>query len=286
MTLVEVLVAMTVMALIGVSLVWLLRSQVRFADTQVASNSAREVSRTALNTFTTDLRMVDADSGVLAATSDSVTVLTPFASGLVCGTAAGGGSVIALLPYDSVNYAEGGYAGYAYIDTTTTGTSYSEVYQYIFSGTTPTTLDSATAAAGAPCRTATDTVGLFHAGAVVVQPAIPDRSRYKAAILFRKVTYAFRPSSAVTGARGLFRTVIGGSHGTEELVAPFDTSAKFNYYLNTGIKTAPVTGTDLRLIRGIELQLNGKSENIVPGTTTAQQAPTTTAIFFKNRPLN
>ena len=285
MTILEVIIAITLIGIIGVSLVQILRTQLRFADRQVATNNAREVSRAALNAFTTDIRMVDADSGVLAAASDSLTVVTPYASGVVCGPNGAGGSVVALLPYDSVNYAEGGYAGYAYIDTTTTGTKYSEVYQYVYTGTTPTSIDSATAATTAPCQTATDNVGIFKAGALVVSPAIPDRSRYKAVILFRKVTYAFRSSSSVAGARGLFRTVVGGTRGTEELVAPFDTTSGFQYYLNTGVKVTSATGATLRLVRGVQLELDGQSENIVPGTTTVQRAPLTTAIFFKNRPL-
>jgi hypothetical protein len=131
----------------------------------------------------------------------------------------------------------------------------------------------------------TDKIGIFHPGTVIVQPAIPDRSRYKAAFLFRKVTYAFKPSLAIPGKRALFRTVVGGGKGAEELVAPFDTTAQFRYYLNTGNKVTSATGSTLRLIRGVELRLTGASENIVPGTTAVQTAPTTTAIFFKNRPL-
>jgi prepilin-type N-terminal cleavage/methylation domain-containing protein len=285
-SLVEILVALVILGLVTTALTKLVRSQIRFADRQVTSKDAREVSRSAINALATDIRMVDADSGVVAATRDSFTVVAPFATGIVCGTTTNGlGSVIALLPYDSLTYVEGGYAGYAYIDTTTTGSNYRQVYQYVYNNTAPVAIDSATAANSAPCKTATDWVGIFHYGAVQVQPAIPARSRYQAAMLVRRVTYAFRPSTSVPNARGLFRRVLGGPRGDEELVAPFDTSAKFMYYLNDGTKVMSAAGAPLNRIRGIELQLNGTSDRVVPGAASAAKAPMTTAIFFKNRPL-
>ncbi len=285
MTLIEVLMAVTLLALIGVSLTKLLSSQVRFADTQIAAKDAREVSRASLNALVTDVRMVDADSGILTATSDSFTVLAPYAAGVVCGTTtAGTASVIALLPYDSVGYTEGGYAGFAYIDMTTSGTAYNQVYQYKYTTVTPGTLDSTTATTTAPCKTVTDQVNLFRMGAVTVQPLIPVQSRYQAAFLFRKVTYAFKPSVAISGSRGLFRHVLNGTHGDEELVAPFSTSAQFSYLLKDGTTVSSAVGATLHSIRGIQLQLNGTSEHAVAGATQVELAPTMTAIFFKNRP--
>ncbi|HEV2642643.1 MAG TPA: hypothetical protein VGT98_08050, partial [Candidatus Elarobacter sp.] len=108
---------------------------------------------------------------------------------------------------------------------------------------------------------------------------------YQAAMLVRRVTYSFKPSVSIPGSRGLYRRVINGPRGDEEIVAPFDTSAKFMYYMNTGTKNAAASGVALNLIRGIELQLNGASDRIVPGASKPEKAPMTTAIFFKNRPL-
>jgi prepilin-type N-terminal cleavage/methylation domain-containing protein len=285
MTLVEVLIALTLLAVIGVGLTSVMRSQLRFADSQVGGKDAREVSRSALNALSTDIRMVDADSGIIVATRDSFTVLAPYAAGIICGPGATGGTVIALIPYDSVSYAEGGHAGYAYIDTTTTGTNYTEVYQYLYNTTPPTRIDSATAATTTPCLTASDQVGVFRQGAVVVFPAAPAWSRYQAAMLFRRVTYAFRSSTAISGRRGLFRTITNSGRGSEELVAPFGSTAGFRYYLNTGATVDNPSGAALRQIRGIELRLDGASEYVIPGQTAVTSAPMTTAIFFKNRPV-
>jgi prepilin-type N-terminal cleavage/methylation domain-containing protein len=285
-TLIELLITLIVLGLLGASMIRLMTSQLRFADRLQVTKDAREVSRSALNAVMTDVRMVDADSGILVAAPDSFTVYAPYASGIICGPAlSGGGTVIALLPYDTVSYAEGGYWGYAYIDTTTTGTLFSQVYQYVAGTAAPATIDSATAATAAPCQTATDHVGIFRAGAVIVQPAAPAVARYHSAMLLRKVTYAFRPPTSISGRRGLFRTILNGSRGAEEMVAPFDTAAVFAYYLNDGTKVSSATGATLRMIRGIEFRVNGASEYAAPGMASTASAPMTTAVFFKNRPL-
>jgi hypothetical protein len=281
------MIAIIILAIVAVAFTKVLRTQVRFADRQASEKDARDISRSGLNALLTDVRMVDADSGIVAAASDSFTVLAPYAEGVVCGNSGGGtSSTIALLPYDSLTYAEGGYSGYAYIDTTTTGYNYRQVYQYVKNNITPTHVDSASAANNPPCRSSSDTVSIFHWGAVMVQPAIPDRSRFQAAMLVRYVTYSLKPSVTIPGARGLFRRVVNGPRGDEELVAPFDTSAQFRYYLVSGAKVSSATGSTLNKIRGIEMQLDAKSDRSVPGSAKPATAPMMTAIFFKNRPLH
>jgi prepilin-type N-terminal cleavage/methylation domain-containing protein len=285
-TLIELIIALVLLGLVSTSLMQVIRSQIHFTDGLTSANQARYESRASLNLLLSDVRMVDADSGIVTATADSFTVVAPYAEGIVCGTSTSGtATVIALLPYDSVAFAEGGYSGYAYIDTTTTGTAFRQVYQYYVGGVPPASLDSATTVSSAPCKTANDAVRIFQAGAVAVQPVAPVQARYQPAMLVRRITYAFRPSTSVTGARGLFRTVLNGAHGSEEVAAPFDTSARFMYYLNTGVKSASAAGASLHAIRGIELQLNAKSDHTVQGASRPEAAPMTTAIFFKNRPV-
>lgn len=285
-TLIELIIALVLLGLVSTSLMQMIRSQIHFADAQASANQARYVSRASLNLLLSDVRMVDADSGVISATPDSFTVVAPYAEGIVCGTSTSGtATVIALLPYDSVAYAEGGYSGYAYIDTTTTGNAFRQVYQYNMGGVTPTALDSASTASSTPCNTGNDVVRIFQARAVAVQPVAPAQARYQPAMLVRRIKYALRASTSVAGARGLFRTVLNGAHGSEEVAAPFDTSARFMYYLNTGTKSVSASGVSLNAIRGIELQLNAKSDHTVQGASRPEAAPMTTAIFFKNRPV-
>ena len=167
-SLIEIMIALVILALVSTSLTAVIRSQLHFADAQSTANDARYVSRASLNLLLSDIRMVDADSGIVAASAGSFTVIAPYAEGIVCGTnGAGTATVVALLPYDSVGYAEGGYSGYAYIDTTTTGNAFRQVYQYLSGGTSPVRLDSASVASSAPCKTATDAVSIFSPSAEI-----------------------------------------------------------------------------------------------------------------------
>jgi hypothetical protein len=104
--------------------------------------------------------------------------------------------------------------------------------------------------------------------------------------LYQKVRYEFKASTAVPGKLGLYRTVIApnGGESSEELVAPFANTAGWKFFVVNGgavaQAAAPATLSD---IRGLELHLDGSSEGIAVTRTTAEIAPFTTAVFFKNR---
>ena len=66
-TLIELIVALTLTAIIGTAITALLVSQERAFDTQSKLQSARDVSRGARNLLTSELRMLDRDSGVVSA---------------------------------------------------------------------------------------------------------------------------------------------------------------------------------------------------------------------------
>jgi hypothetical protein len=104
--------------------------------------------------------------------------------------------------------------------------------------------------------------------------------------LYNLVRYNFGPSTAVPGKIGLYRTVIapGGAQATEELVAPFANTAGWKFFvLNGGSVAQAAPPADLADIRGLELHLDGLSENIAPGRVSNETAPFTTAVYFKNR---
>jgi hypothetical protein len=104
--------------------------------------------------------------------------------------------------------------------------------------------------------------------------------------LYGRVRYEFKASQAVAGKLGLFRTIIpaNGQEISEELVAPFASTACWKFFTLTGGSVAQAAAPgQLNTIRGLELHLDGISETIVPGSTTNEQAPFTTAVFFKNR---
>ena len=106
--------------------------------------------------------------------------------------------------------------------------------------------------------------------------------------LYSKVRYEFKNSLAVPGKLGLYRTKIAanGAEDPEELVAPFANTAGWKFFTVNGGTVAQVNPpADLADIRGLELHLDGTSEYIAPGQTMTENAPFTTAVYFKNRIL-
>jgi hypothetical protein len=90
----------------------------------------------------------------------------------------------------------------------------------------------------------------------------------------------------VPGKTGLFRTTryVNGSETSEELVAPFASTARYRFFVvGNNVTAQDNPPADLSQIRGIELHLDGTSEVRAAGTSVEQHAPFTTAVFFKNR---
>jgi prepilin-type N-terminal cleavage/methylation domain-containing protein len=272
MTLIELLVAMIVAAVVGTALVRLVQGEMRGVEQQEAWRAARAVSRSGVNRLVSDLRMVEAVGGVEAAAPDGrdFTVRVPYAFGLMCSTT-GAMTTVSLLPVDSAAYAEPGFAGFAYRGGT-------GAYTYVTGGAAPT------AGAAANCAAAMPPLYTLPGGRVVtlggaVPPGTPVGS---VLFLFRRVRYELKASAIVPGRVGLWRTVVGGT--AEELAAPFDTSARVAFYVqNNAVPQAAPPGV-LSEIRGLELRLNGASENTTRGSSGPTQAKLATAVFFENRP--
>lgn len=279
-TLIELTVGIVIFAIVGAALTRLLTTQGKFFDKQAAGNSARNVSRASLNRIVSDFRMVEATGGVLAASPTSLTVRVPFALGVVCGTntssstSGNNSTAISLLPVDSVMYNAEGFFGYAWRSATTGAYTYVEnpaahtkgVGQDLCSTVGITTLPNG--------RTARLT------------PAVDGSSLGTPIFLYRRLRYEFKPSTAVPGKVGLYRTIIfpNLSEKPEELVAPFANTARYRFFVvgdNANAQDNPPAA--LSDLRGFELHLDGISETMVPGSTTVESAPFTTAVFFKNR---
>lgn len=71
----------------------------------------------------------------------------------------------------------------------------------------------------------------------------------------------------------------------DEIIAPFDTSAKFRYYILNGdtAQWAPPAAGTFNTVRGIQLYLAGSSPRTPQSSTAATQAALVTGVFFKNR---
>jgi prepilin-type N-terminal cleavage/methylation domain-containing protein len=283
-TIVEILVAIVLLGIIGGALVRLIIVQSQFTEKQMAARNARAVSRNAMNIMLTDLRMVQDNNGLLGASNDSVTVRVPLAFGLFCARVSGI-VTLSLLPVDSAMAALGEYGGWAYRDSTL------ETYSYA-DANTPISFNSMTSGVGTVCSNAVGGPGISQVsyqgrtGRVVQTTDGPTGTPIGGwpVFVYQTVTYRFQTSSAFPGRLGLFRKVKTGSTTAtvDEIIAPFDTSAKFRYYVLNADTAQTAVPADLNTVRGLQLYLAGSSPRI-PQSGTATQAALVTGVFFKNR---
>jgi hypothetical protein len=190
--------------------------------------------------------------------------------GVVCGPS-GGSTHISLLPVDSAMFAAPGYSGYAWRGG-------DGVYRYKEDNQTK---DVGTLTV---CTNAKIT-SLTSSGARIIRinPALPDTASYGTPVfLYRKIRYYFAASTMVSGTTGLYRKRLE-DNVAEELSAPFDAGAKFRFFVGNSLTAQDNPPSDLKTIRGIELNMTGTSERAPSGDTQKQKANFVTAIFFKNR---
>ena len=264
-SLAEMMVSLVIVAIIGAALTRLMVDQMRQFDRQIVQRDARAVSRGAVNLVLSELRMAESNA-VTAADDSTITLLVPYAMGIVCGSS-GSATTVSLLPMDSTAFADADFGGYAYRDS-------AGAYTYRTSGAHLAAGDQAVCA-GASITTLAD-------GAVVtVSPVVPGSVAVGFPVmLLQSITYGFRESGFVPGRRGLWRTV-GGTD--EELAAPFDTTARFRYYVLNADSAQLSPPASLGMVRGIELVLGAESERAAQGRGARESVRVTTAVFFRNR---
>jgi prepilin-type N-terminal cleavage/methylation domain-containing protein len=270
-TLVELLIGMVILSVIGVALTKLMLSQSRFYDDQAQRRQARFVSRTAVNATLSDLRMVEATGGVVSATPTQVILRVPYAMGIVCATLAGNETLLAVWPVDSTLYANAGFSGYAWRDSLGN-------YTYVEAGA------SVAADVPAPCTAAN--VNILTGGRVVNVkpnlPAMPPATLVGTVIfLFQRITYEFKASTAMPGRTALWRTIVQ-TNQADELVAPFDTSAKFRFFVVGSDSAQSAVPALLSNMRGLELDFNSQSEHAPEGDAAVESNKVITAVFFNN----
>jgi hypothetical protein len=107
-------------------------------------------------------------------------------------------------------------------------------------------------------------------------------------MFYERITYKFAASTDLPGRIGLWREVSGVA--AEELITPFDSSARFAYLIGgsttatlTLRTTTPIAAAALDSIRGVELRLYAASENQAQGTSAYQVFPLKTRIRFANK---
>ena len=267
--LVELVVALVIAGIIGASLARLVINQSRFVSLQDGMMRARSGARAALNVMQDELRMVT-DSGLRAASRDSVTVRVPFVFGIACGYSAGR-TVVALVPADSASVASATASGMAWRDS---------VGNWRF-------VEPATMTSGAPtgtCWAQTPTIW------VMSTTDWPSRAVYGTGIVppigspiyfYQTVTYAFSPSVDLPGRRALWRAVPATSV-REELVAPFDTSARFEFLVASPPSPRVTPPAILDSVLGVRVRLVAASDQTPAGRSQPVTFDLTTTLLFRN----
>src|SRR5206468_820600 len=135
----------------------------------------------------------------------------PIAWGMYCSAA-----TMMLLPFDSAYVAAATIAGFAVKDTSATG-----AYLYV-------PIVSRAAGTASNCTGGSVQITAPTGGGYISLTPSPVATQAAPMFVYQTITYKFQASGFVTGQRGLFRRVGVGAYN--EIVAPFDTSAKFRYY--------------------------------------------------------
>jgi len=269
-TLLELLVAITVGAILTTALARLLVNDSRFVARQEALLSARTTARTALNWASIELGMVG-DSGLRAAAPESVVVRIPYAFGVACDKASSD-LIVSLAPSDSAAYASAVAEGLAWRRSDGSWTFVTSV------STVAASSDSSTCLA--------DSIHTVTAGRLVAVAGVPSGPPFQPipgsiSYLYQKVTYRFAPSVDLPGRTALWRQA--GSAAPEELAAPFAAGSGFGFLVGTGLTAQNTPPATLSTVQGLELRLIGASETTPRGATGPSTFPLITQVHFMNR---
>lgn len=268
-SLAELMVAMVIAGIIGAALTQLVINQARFVGTQDAAMQARAGARAALNVMTSEFRAVS-DSGLVAASRDSVTIRVPYAFGIACAQV-GGATIVSLLPAENSTYNGATISGYAWRDPIT-GT-----YRFV----KPAIVSSISMTLCADSGITTLAAPGWAARAVAVAPNVLATPTGSLIYLYQEIRYAFASSAELPGRLALWRTVL--STGVrEELVAPFDTSAAFQFLVGYTLAVQTSAPADLNTVRGVRARLVTASEDPPGGRTVPMRFDLTTNILFRN----
>lgn len=280
-SLVEVLVSMTIMGVLGAIFTRIVVTQSRFADQQNALKGARTVSRAAMNILSSEIRMVQDSGGIDSASTDGkvVRLLVPYRFGINCGVQ-GSRNVVSMLPVDSLTLAQAVYAGYAWRSAQG---DYTVVVPPDPSGADrPTTANDATKCTGSntgEARVRTLSMSGRSGQVLDITPSAPAALQGQIVFFYQRILYKFGASVAFPGKIGLWRIVQGGA--TDEIMAPFDTTARFKYW-TSGATSSVSAPPALPLIRGLDVVLAAQSRYTAAGRKAPSKSTVVASLFFRN----
>ena len=263
-TLLELLIAVTITAVLATALTRILLSDARFVSLQESMMAARQTARAAQNVTAVELRMVS-DGGLIAAASDSVMVRVPYAFGIGC-DADGVDRIAALMPTDSLMYVTAIPDGL--MQRQSNG---SYVPQNVTSVSPSTDLTECT----------DENVRVVPGGTLVaIRPANVVQAG-QIFYLYQTISYRFAASTDLPGRIGLWRRLNTGAY--EELVAPFDSTARFRFLIGSNTQPIDVAPADLTTVAGLELKIVTESYEIPQGKSTYENFDLPIQIVFLNR---
>jgi prepilin-type N-terminal cleavage/methylation domain-containing protein len=265
-TLIELMVAIVIVAIVGASLASLYTGQLEFQRMEDAMRDSRSSARAALNVLRSDMRMLESGGAVVSAAAEDITIRVPYSFGIVCASSASDTDV-SLLPADTTMYANAGFSGWAWRDSGTGD------WTYLEGG-----IDVSEPGTGS-CDA--EDVEVLDGGRVVrLDPGVNGLAVGTPVMLFQRIRYRFASSNAVPGREGLFRTVEATAQESE-LVAPFTNTARFRFYTDWDTAQDAVPA-DLSTIVGFEINLNTESVADSPRLDAPEPFSLVTSIFFKN----
>jgi type II secretory pathway pseudopilin PulG len=280
-TLIELLIAMIMTAILGTAALSLMVSQGKFSERSEGQRAARRVGRSAINVLAADLRMVDPQWGIIEASPDTLTVNVPYALGIICASTASLQTIL-LLPVDSVLLALPGYSGYALrgntgVYTPVAGGTVAQVSTSATCTGSPSNAFEVAAPSGIPNqRTRQITITTVAAPVATVGTPV---------MLYRRTRFWFEPSSqtGLTGRTALWRDYLDDGAAAVELAAPFDDAAAFRFYELDAVAAQTTVPASLLDITGFELFLPGESARTSRQQAAPEQADLTTSVFLMNR---
>jgi prepilin-type N-terminal cleavage/methylation domain-containing protein len=269
-SLIELLVAIVVGTIVSGAMIRLIMGDLRFTGDREAWRTARQAARSGLTVLTADLRMVETGGGILAAAAggQDISIRVPYAFGVLCSTT-GATSTVAILPVDSLMFAQPGHSGFAWRD------EIFKTYTYVPGG-----LVTLGAPVG-PCTTAGVTV-VPGSRIALLDGAVP-ATLLKGTVfmLYRRVRYEFKASVLMPGQTALWRTAVA-SGTTEEIAAPFAAGARFRFYPDGAVNPQDAV-PPLTDISGLELAFDGRSDRTPLGSSGAKVVQFATSVFFQNQ---
>lgn len=266
----ELIVSLVIAGIIGLALTKLIINQSRFVATQDSMTRARSGARAALNVLQSEIRMVT-DSGLRAASADSIVIRVPYVFGTECGHWAGTSTIVGLIPADSANMGLSVASGMAWRDST-------GHWRFVEPTTITPAAPTVTCWSHSPVITVMSTAKWTQQAVYATGIAPTDGAPI---YFYQNVTYLFGPSVDMPGRRALWRAVPSAGL-REEMVTPFDSSARFEFIVGNALAVQSAPPAVLDSVMGVRMRLVAASDNTPGGRSGPITFNLTTTLMFRN----